>query len=227
VGDVHGRVDLLRRLLDAVTADAATRGASDEALVVTLGDYVDRGDDSRGVLALLGQDNPAPPLACLSLMGNHERMMLDFLDDPEGTGPRWFRNGGEETMASFGLIDLPGGWDARGALLRAAMPEGIEAWLRGLPLWFRSGDVVCAHAGLDPRRPPEAQDARTLLWGMPAFRRRARRDGLWVVHGHTIVPAPEIADRRIACDTGAYYSDCLTAAALYPGEPVRFLQATM
>ena len=160
-------------------------------------------------------------------MGNHERMMLEFLDDPAGRGARWLGNGGLQTLASFGI----GGLGARPALedmtkaseaLAVALPDGMEAWLRALPLMWRSGNLVCVHAGMNPAKPPEAQEASTLLWGHPKFLSQPRRDGLWVVHGHTIVEAPEAQAGRIAVDTGAYHSGRLTAAALSAGQ-CRFL----
>lgn len=107
--------------------------------------------------------------------------------------------------------------------LRAAMVPGLHDWLRDLPLWHRSGDVACVHAAMDPSQPPEAQEARVMLWGFDAFHRHARRDGLWVVHGHNVVDEPSVHARKIATDTGAYFSNRLTAAAILPDEPVRFL----
>jgi serine/threonine protein phosphatase 1 len=223
VGDVHGRPDLLLHLLDRIEADARVRCAESVARLVMLGDYVDRGDDPRGALSILTGPEGRRLAETVCLMGNHERMMLDALDAPAEAGRRWLRHGGDRTLLSFGVAED----DPEAALpaLRNALPAGMEEWLRSLPLTFRSGDVVCVHAALDPDAPPEAQDPQVMLFGHPRFARRARGDGLWVVHGHTVVFEAVAEGGRVACDTGAYYSDRLSAAALYPGEPARFLTA--
>lgn len=219
VGDVHGRADLLAEMLGLIDTDAAAQGMPD-APIVFLGDYVDRGPEAGATLATLRALDPAR-VACL--MGNHERMLLDALDRPVERGDRWLTHGGMETLASYGLAHL---FDAQeiATRLRAALPQGMEAWLRALPATWRSGDVICVHAALDPAVSPAAQDPRVLLWGRPP--RRARSDGLWVVHGHTVVETPEITGRRVAVDTGAWVSGRLTAAAITPGAPIRFLSAT-
>ena len=208
IGDVHGRADLLDRLLDLI------RPRPDE-VVVTLGDYVDRGRDSRGVIErLAGREGTA------SLMGNHEAMLIDFLDAPETCGPLWLRNGGGATLESYRVAEdtLPAMAKALSEALGSA-----EGWLRGLPRLWRSGTLVAVHAALDPARPPERQDATALVWGHPAFGRTARRDGLWVVYGHRIVPEPFVGSGRIAIDTGAFATGRLTAARIAPGEAVRFV----
>lgn len=228
IGDIHGRADLLDALLQAIDVDMADQGRPDAQLVF-IGDYVDRGPQSRVVLDLLFHLQTKSAQRVICLMGNHERMMLDFLDRPDDCGTRWLRNGGVQTLEGFGLNGAyermaPERHIEFASSLRATMDDGLEAWLRALPLWHRSGDVVCAHAAMDPARPPDAQSPETLLWGRPRLFLGSRKDGLWTVHGHTIVHAPNIAQRRIAIDTGAYYSDRLTAAAIYPNAPVRFLQ---
>lgn len=256
IGDVHGRADLLDTLLARIAADidaqaaaparttpggaaggdTTPEGAAPEAAIVLVGDYVDRGPDARGVLELLAEAVRQAPGEMICLMGNHERMMLDFLDRPETCGPRWLRGGGARTLASFGIGGMPDPearlhevtpehYAGAAARLRAAMPPGMEAWLRALPLWHASGDVVCVHAAMDPDLPPEAQSERDMLWDCRRFRARPRRDGLWVVHGHSVVHAPAVSGRRVAVDTGAWFSDRLSAAALRPGAPVRFVQA--
>lgn len=227
VGDLHGCAEHLNRMILAIEADMGARGR-EEIPVIFLGDYVDRGEDSRGVLLKLFEISQAYPDHVTCLMGNHEKMMLDFLDRPAERGARWLRYGGLQTLASFQV----GGVTERAApeqivdaaeRLRAAMPEGLEDWLRALPLWWRSGDVVCVHAAMDPAIPPEMQQPRDMVWGHALFYRYARPDGLWVVHGHDVVDEPSVAERRVATDTGAYYSGRLTAAAIFPDEEIRFL----
>lgn len=237
IGDIHGRADLLQRLFDLIDTDQSTRGL-EQPLAIFLGDYVDRGTDSRRVLQTLHSmscrlaEDPAAEGEMLCLMGNHERMLLDFLDNPVEAGPRWLRNGGVQTLESFGLdgVAETAGPEvleaARDALAEALGTEdaaGLETWLRDLPLIAQSGNVAMVHAGCDPARSIDDQRPGTLLWGHPEFLIRPRSDGLWVAHGHTVVSRPAVAEGRIAIDTGAWFSDRLTAAILVPGEPVRFL----
>jgi serine/threonine protein phosphatase 1 len=223
VGDIHGRADLLARLMMRIETDHP------EWPVVFLGDYIDRGADSRRVLdrlmaATLG---PAPRAVCL--MGNHELMLLDFLDDPLRHGPRWLRNGGDATARSFDVAvsrhteDPDALYQARDALA-AAMGRERAAWIRALPLVWRSGNVWAVHAGADPARSMEDQDAGTFLWGDPGFLRHPRADGQWIVHGHTIMKAPKIGEGRISIDTGAYATGILTAAVI-TSEGTGFLDA--
>jgi serine/threonine protein phosphatase 1 len=225
IGDVHGRDDLLIALLETIARDAEADGVAAEAEIVCLGDYVDRGDESRGTVELLQGLATDPDARLRCLMGNHERMMLDFLDAPEGPAGRWPRYGGDATLLSWGVDPTEGTAAAQAAQLREALGAETEAWLRALPLAHRSGDVVLAHAGLDPELPPEAQSPQVLLWGAPGIHARARTDGLWVVHGHVARAEPVLEERRICCDTGAYYSDRLTAVALRAGAAPRFLCA--
>lgn len=226
VGDIHGRADLIDPLLARIDADVAARG-HDAAQLVFLGDYVDRGAQSAQVLAQLHELAHRAPDSVTCLMGNHEKMLLDFLDDPAGRGMRWLVNGGIPTLESYGITglapdapveDLTDASDA----LAAAMPEGMGDWIRALPRRYRTGNLVCVHAALNPARPPEDQDERALLWGHRDFTRVPRADGIWVVHGHTIVREPMIEAGRISIDTGAYQSGRLTAAAM-DAEGCRFL----
>ena len=225
VGDIHGRADLLAALLERIGQDRKERDRQ-EAPLIFLGDYVDRGPDSAGVLERLHQSQRAAPGQVTCLKGNHEKMLLEFIDDPVSRGGRWLRNGGVRTLASFDIsISERAGADdlmEASSAFQAALPQGMESWLRALPLRWQSGNICCVHAAMDPEIAPQQQDERVLLWGHPEFFVRARGDGLWVVHGHTIVPLPEQAGGRIALDTGAYRSGRLSGAALAPGE-CRFL----
>ena len=210
IGDVHGRDDLLASLLELIAADASGEPHD----LVTVGDYVDRGENSGAVLGRLKILSQQGHVTCL--MGNHERMLLDFLDDPAKSGRRWIRNGGLQTLASFGV----------GGLTESSGPEvmttardafsnalgDIEPWLRALPVSFCSGNVAVVHAGMDPSLSLADQPERNLIWGHPDFSRVARVDDLWVIHGHTIVTDPIAEAQRISIDTGAYATGRLTAA---------------
>lgn len=226
VGDVHGRDDLLAALLEKLHARSSTMPGTKTIFV---GDYIDRGEESAQVLRRLHNlTQGADDVLCL--MGNHERMMLDFLDDPVGSGPRWMRHGGLQTLASFGIggvrdtsEDAALGHAAN--QLSAALGPQLLAWITELPLDWSSGNVVVTHAALDPELPPSVQSDRCKLWGHPDFMRKPRRDGIWVAHGHVIVDMPTAAQSRISVDTGAVFTGRLTAALLRPNAEPEFLQA--
>lgn len=220
VGDVHGRDDLLARLLPRLIDDARAQGTPHPRLVL-MGDYIDRGEQSAEVVervaALLSGAGDWPG-EVHALRGNHEQMMLDFLDAPEAEGGRWLRNGGLQTLLAFGVGGLtpnpaPEALADIAARLAAALgPQA--ALLRGLPAMLQFGQVLFAHAGADPALPPAMQSERSLLWGTPAFLQAARTDGLWVVHGHYVVDEAYAAAGRIATDTGAYHTGTLSAVRL-------------
>ena len=220
VGDLHGRADLLDAMLRAIDADAA--GAAHD--IVFVGDYVDRGPDSAGVLARLQElERAEAHVTCL--IGNHDRMMLDFTVAPL-METRWLMNGGDATLASFGIAAsrAPDQAAALAGKLGVGHSDGLAAWLEARPLWWRSGTLIAVHALTDTSLPMERQETETLLWARPGPRLSPRADGAWVVHGHTIVAEPEIRAGHVAIDTGAFRSGTLTAAVFAPGETIRFLQ---
>ncbi len=221
IGDVHGRLDLLDGLMPWALSVAARLGGQ----IVLLGDYVDRGPESAGVLAylrlMLARNLPITPLA-----GNHEQMLLEFLRRPT-LGRAWLRHGGRATLKSFGVAPPPPAADMR-ALSRAApaldlaMPEATQDFLAALPLSFRSGNLFCSHAGRSRRRPVTRQPAATLLWGRgveeaPAPWTPAQRRSGWSVQGHVTTALPLVGDNRISIDTGAWKTGRLTAALIQKG----------
>ncbi len=231
IGDMHGRADLLERLLGRIHHDAQDRGFEAWRLV-TMGDYVDRGEQSaqvlarlRGILAHGGwKDGPAEVVA---LRGNHEEMMVSFVDAPADAGARWLRNGGLQTLMSYEIGGVAPTMDGEALVevadrfARAAAAD-LEM-VRALPAWARFGKVLFAHAGADPEAPPELQSDRTMTWGVSRFFSIPRRDGLWVVYGHYVVDEAGHAGGRIAVDTGAYYSGVLSAVRLESGAEPAFL----
>ncbi|SLN34124.1 metallophosphoesterase [Roseisalinus antarcticus] len=210
IGDIHGSLRQLERLGEMLDPGATT---------IFVGDYVDRGEDSATVLRRLHEVEADSHGAIHCLMGNHERMMLDFLAVPEDAGRFWLRNGGLQTLASFGVGGVnqtttgPELVTARDALQLAA-GKALLDWLTERPLMYSSGNVTVVHAGADPRTPMSEQQSKHLLWGHPNFTRVPRRDGIWVAHGHTIIPTPVAEAGRISVDTGAYATGRLTAAVI-------------
>ena len=227
IGDIHGRADLLDLLLPRIAADRADRGWS-RAATVFVGDYIDRGPDSAGALARCMDLDTDPDVTCL--LGNHEQMCLDFLsgDGGEAAAISWLRNGGRAMLESYGAalpIRIDGAdliADMRASAL-ARIPPGVHDWLKARPLLWTSGDLAVCHATPDPMTPLADLDPRDLVWGRPKPGMPDRADGFWLAHGHTIVRTPRVTGRRVNVDTGAFESNRLTAAAIAPGEPIRFL----
>lgn len=207
IGDIHGQQDKLTTLHAAILARA------DDPVIVCVGDYIDRGDQSAQVLQTLMDLSRQNGKKFICLIGNHERMCLQFLDDPRKYGQRWLHFGGLQTLASFGMGLRPDGsmTKTRDELVER-MGEAMIAWLRALPPYWISGNIAVVHAGADPALPIGAQPSRNLVWGHLDFAQTPRTDGMWVVHGHTVVDQPQIRDGRISIDTGAYATGQLTAA---------------
>lgn len=224
VGDIHGRDDLVRTLHEMIVEDANARPA-DERVVVYLGDYVDRGPGSFQVVEMLLR-KPLDGFERVFLRGNHEEMMLRFLDGP--ADPNWLFNGGDATIASYGVAV---GWKdfqppalerLRLRLVDAVPPEHV-AFLEDLRLYHEEGDYVFVHAGLRPGVPIEKQSPREMVWIRDLFlRSKGDFGGKRVVHGHTITAEPDVRSNRIGIDTGAFSSGRLTCLVL-EGSETRFL----
>lgn len=225
IGDIHGCLRLLEALHEKILADAEGRPEG-RKVVIYLGDYVDRGPESRQVIDLL-LDDPLPGFEAVHLKGNHEDLMLDFLDDP-AQGPGWIVNGGVATLASYDVVpkqalplsELLAGLHAD---FRAALPERHRAFLAGLGLHHTEGDYAFVHAGIRPGVPLAAQSEEDLLWIREEFLWSSASHGRVVVHGHTPVTEPDIRPNRIGIDTGAVLYGVLTCLAL-DGEERRLLQ---
>ena len=211
VGDIHGSLGKLQALVAQCEEDAAGRPLT----FVFLGDYIDRGPDSRGVIACLIELQARLPVT--ALMGNHEALALEAIDSSMNAG-HWQLEGGDKTLRSYGVAraqDLPG--------------QHI-AWLRSLRLTYDDGRRLYVHAGVDPEKPLDAQDDVELLWIREPFLSDARDYGRLIVHGHTPTKTglPDLRTNRLNLDTGAVFGRALTAAVFEDGEtrPVAFLQAS-
>lgn len=227
VGDVHGRVDLLRRMLDDIRRDAAARGDA-QTFLVFLGDYIDRGPCSREVIEVLATENLswAKPVY---LKGNHEEVFSQVLQGDVGILRQWLEIGGLETCESYGLSraawaeNNPERFHER--LLRL-VPANHIAFLDNLYDSFSLGDYLFVHAGVRPTVPLEEQNPLDLRWIREEFLLATSDFGRLVVHGHTISAEPELRANRIGIDTGAYRTNRLTALAL-EGRERRFLTASV
>jgi serine/threonine protein phosphatase 1 len=226
IGDIHGRADLLAALLRDIVDDADRSAAVERRALVFLGDYVDRGPDSRGVVDILLGDLPRG-FEGHFLKGNHEALLLDFLENPTGLD-QWLANGAAPTFSSYG-IDVaalvraraePETW--RRALL-AGLPQDHRRFFEHLELAVAFGDYFFVHAGVRPGVPLDAQDPNDLIWIRREFLRSEADFGKVVVHGHTPMPIPRIRANGIGIDTGAVFTNRLTALRLEDGSR-RFLQ---
>ena len=224
IGDIHGRRDLLAKLLDQIEEDRA----GEPAECIFLGDYVDRGDDSAGVLTDLILLATRPDLETTFLKGNHEAAMLGFLRDP-ATGPEWVHYGGAETLASYGVRPPRGAaaqdlaaWSACREAFASRLTPAHRNFLDRMSLKEARGDFLFVHAGVDPSRPIAEQGEKEFLWIREPFLGSQKYLDHVIVHGHTPEDAPTSNGRRIGVDTGAYLTGRLTAVRL-EGASIEFL----
>ena len=222
IGDIHGRSDLLDNIADQISRDLAANPASD-CLIVTIGDYIDRGPDSRGVLDRLA-GNPFPT-DFVALKGNHEALFEMFLDDP-AVAEHWRRLGGLETLHSYGVPvrDLMMGakYEQAATSLRAAVPDAHFKFLASLKMSVMTEKYFLCHAGVRPGVPLERQSIEDLVWIREEFLKSRTDFGKLVVHGHTPTERPEVLRNRINIDTGAFATGRLTCLVLENSQP-RFL----
>ncbi len=219
IGDVHGCDDRLATLHAAIAADLA-KNPIDHPLLIHLGDYIDRGPDSAGVLDRLTRPiADAPGLTVANLMGNHEDMLLRALtSNHRADTQHWLANGGGETLASWGLSwrDPPSVW-------AAGIPPMQLGLLRGLGIAHRVGGYVFVHAGLRPGVGLQAQTRQDMLWIREPFLSFRGELPAVAVHGHTPAHEPAVLPHRIGIDTGAVLGGHLTCAVLQ-ADRVDFLQ---
>jgi len=214
IGDVHGRLDLLESLEQKIQNDARGR-TEPRKVIVYLGDFVDRGYQSREVLDHLLGPGPAG-FERVFLQGNHEEFLLRFLND-SSIARSWFSNGGLETMMSYGVqVSMSASDTSRvQADFKSALPDAHRAFLEALPSMHQEGDYVFVHAGIRPGVALDAQDPEDLRWIRSDFLEDTRDHGAVIVHGHTVVENPVNRPNRICVDTGAYATSELTCVVLH------------
>ncbi|MBR0671853.1 metallophosphoesterase [Neoroseomonas soli] len=218
IGDIHGTFGRLRDLHGQIAADLKRRPVS-SALLIHLGDYVDKGADSRGVVDYLVDQDPVPGLPAMFLCGNHEETMLAALSGDGAAAADWLWGGGRATLESWGIDpEAP----------REAWPDHFTAaqmrFLRRLGLWHQEGSYLFVHAGIRPGIPLEDQSREDLLRIRHDFLGSERDHGMVVVHGHTAGFQPVVRDNRICVDTAAWSGGPLTCA-VFEGDRLGFLQA--
>jgi len=215
IGDVHGRLDLLNRLIEGIEAEIAA-GPKTKASIVFVGDLVDRGPESAGVVERL-RTFSSPHATAHFIMGNHEEVMLRVLAGEGDLLPSWLRFGGIQTLESYGL-------DAR-ELARLTPGEIVEKVGRAVPASHRDfiagfsdsisfGGYLFVHAGIRPGIALSEQSQSDLRWIRDPFLEDSTDHGFVVVHGHTITSEVEVTPNRIGIDTGAFYSGILTALGI-------------
>lgn len=216
IGDLHGRADLLKLLIDRIRSDRA--GTQDRAEVIFLGDYIDRGPDSKAVIDQVLDLQDEPDFSVTTLKGNHESLALHFLTDP-AVGPFWCRIGGRQTLLSYGvpapddLTDMEQ-WEAIRQAFEAALPETHLSFLQALPVHAERGSYLFVHAGLRPGVGLAQQREWDMLWIRHEFLNYRGPFEKVVVHGHTSEAQPFVGLHRIGIDTGADVTNRLTGLKL-------------
>jgi Calcineurin-like phosphoesterase len=211
IGDIHGMVEKLRSLVASCERDAGGRPMA----FVFLGDYIDRGPDSRGVITTLMDLQARMPGQVTTLMGNHEAMVLAAIDD-SAAAEHWMMEGGVATLRSYGVKRAH------------ALPREHIEWLNALRMSYDDGRRLFVHAGVNPEAPLDAQLDVDLIWIREPFLSDARNYGRLIVHGHTPTDdgEPDLRINRLNIDTGAVYGGPLTAAVFEEDEtmPVGVIQ---
>ena len=214
IGDIHGRADLLERMLNRIDAHLASNSVP-TSIRVFLGDYIDRGPASRSVLDHLLTSNRSSQ--SVFLKGNHEGFLIDFLGDPSVL-EHWQRNGGLETLMSYGItptINANSEMQAQlAATLDQAMPKSHHQFIGNLQSSFTCGDFFFVHAGVRPGIPLTEQREEDLLSIRQDFLLCEDSFSKIIVHGHTPVAQPDIRPNRINIDTGAFATGQLTCLIL-------------
>lgn len=214
VGDIHGRYDLLQLLHDMILQDAA--GFHGGKTIVYLGDYIDRGPESRQVVDHL-LHSPLNGFQSVHLRGNHEQALLDFLQDPKAMAA-WMNWGGKQTLASYGVPLPPNLYlehmELLAQQLKQNLPEDHLQFFESLAANSSSGGYYFVHAGIRPGIPLAKQELGDQLWIREEFTRSSQQHEAVIVHGHSITTEAQLLPNRIGIDTGAFHTGVLTSLVL-------------
>ncbi|MCK5872975.1 MAG: serine/threonine protein phosphatase [Methylococcales bacterium] len=225
IGDIHGRYDLLQQLHDLILLDASNY--HDSVSAVYIGDYIDRGPQSKQVVDYL-LSNPLLDFNSIFLQGNHEQVLLEFLHDPN-SATAWFSFGGLSTLISYNIkitgIPSPQQLSSLQIELRENIPNTHIKFFQQLLPYYEKDGYYFVHAGVKPGVQLKKQRLEDMLWIRDKFLNSQRFHGKVIVHGHSITDAPDIHTNRIGIDTGAYDSNILTCLVLENDEK-RFLSTT-
>ena len=218
IGDIHGCAAQLAALHALIADDLAARPIA-SALLLHIGDYVDRGVDTKGVIDRLAEGSPVPGTEMVNLMGNHENTMIEALNGERAAATDWLFTGGRPSLKSYGVDP-----DSPRDTWRAQVPASHISFLRELKLMHREGGYVFVHGGVRPGVPLEQQARDDVLRMRQPFLYSEQNFGAVVVHGHSPVKAPVIRHNRIAIDTGAVFGGEMTCLVL-EGDRLGFLTA--
>lgn len=212
IGDIHGRLDLLKDIVSRIKVDLAERPVANHQ-VVTLGDYCDRGPDGKGVYDLLIKLAREQDWLCLR--GNHDQYILEALANPADVIWHWLRYGGVETLLSYGIETIdPDDPFLISKALQKALPAGHRRFIENMAYCHNAGDYFFCHAGVRPGVNINQQDPHDLMWIRQDFLLHKGDLGKVVVHGHTPGRAVDFQKNRINVDTGAYESGVLSCLVL-------------
>lgn len=223
IGDIHGRLDLYEALIGEIERDFTANTTCDPRIIL-LGDLVDRGPDSAGVIARTQAWQQQRNVSVL--IGNHEDMFLSAFERPESLR-HFVKHGGRETIISFGLPKKQfGALSLEDLFMRLPelVPQSVRDYIAGFEAMIIAGDYAFVHAGVDPDRPFTDQKRSDLMWIREKFLNHEGPLEKVVVHGHTIFDQVMDCGNRIGIDTGAFRSGVLTALVL-EGDQRRVLQA--
>jgi serine/threonine protein phosphatase 1 len=223
IGDIHGRDYLLEKMYLRIQDDPYRPDKSERPIVVHIGDYIDGGPNSSKVLDIVMKGSPN--FDSISLLGNHEALMLDCLNtDNRDVWWNWISNGGDKTLESLGISNRFGGYNPKD--LSDALGEKRIKWLQNLPLYHISAPYLFVHAGIVPNRPLAKQKKKDMLWIRSRFLESSVTHPYVIVHGHTQTELPELLPNRIGIDTGAARPKTLTAVVLDNSRKPRFISVS-
>lgn len=217
IGDVHGCIEHLKRALHWCAEDARRDGVTAEVLL--LGDFVDKGPNTKAVIELLITGSEYPHLTLVPLKGNHDYMLHALWYNPSHEmASSWWENGGQQTLMSYGWEPST---DAVPGHLRDLIPQEHADFLGDLPVLYMTEDLIFVHAGLNHERSIEEQTERDLMWIRGPFLQACHDFGRPVVHGHAPDKEnPFVSHYRISLDAGCYGTECLAIACFDPGERI-------